>query len=162
MDPVNQGPDETVFRVHIRQGAFLSGERRGRWQLVEIAWPLVLISVRAAQRDKAPDEYTFRFDCANYPASSPTARPWDREKSVPLDPGGWPAGSGRVAAAFNPGWNGGQALYLPCDRLALPGHSDWLTQHRSLLWSPVGDITQYLWIINDLLHSKDYSGLHSA
>ena len=150
--------DEKVFREHISAGPFQSGEANGRWRLLDINWPQVFIVIVAAERDNAPSEYTFRFDCCDYPATSPTAQPWDWVQQSPLSHDKWPGGSGRVQVAFNPGWND-QALYLPCDRLALIGHENWRTQHPDMIWSRDKDITFYLRIIYDLLHSSTYSGV---
>lgn len=151
-------PEEQVFRAHLAAGPFQSGVARHRWRLLEVSWPQVVIAVRAIPRRGAPDEYAFRFDCNDYPQSPPTARPWDAERREPLLAAQWPGGVGRVQHAFSPIWNA-QALYLPCDRLAIAGHDHWRVEHPSLLWSPAGDITQYLRILHDLLHSRDYSGL---
>ncbi len=155
------GPDERVFRAHLERGPFQSGVARGRWWLVSIDWQHALIAVSAAPREGGPDEYVFRFELNDYPQSAPTAQPWDLERGVPLERGRWPTGRSRVPLAFNPNWNY-QALYLPCDRLAIPGHEPWRTQHPSMVWSPAGDITQYLRIVHELLNSKDYTGPRCA
>lgn len=153
-------PDERVFRAHVSGGAFLRGAVRGRWRLVSISWPYALITVSAAPREHGVSELLLRFDLSNYPNATPTAAPWDAERNALLDPGRWPTGHSRVASAFNPGWNP-QALYLPCDRLAIAGHDPWRTQHPSMIWSPTGDITQYLRIVHELLNSSDYTGPRS-
>jgi hypothetical protein len=154
-------PDERVFRAHVAGGPFLRGEARKRWRLVSITWPHAVIAVSAVARDGSPSEYGFRFDLTNYPQASPTARPWDLDRDVALDSGQWPTGRSRVAGAFNPGWNA-NALYLPCDRMALPGHDAWRTQHPAMIWSPAGDITQYLRIVHELLNSSDYTGARNV
>jgi hypothetical protein len=153
---------EKVLRAHLDAGPFLSGVDRGRWRLVALSWPHVIIAVSAAERSGAPPEYTFRFECSGYPQTAPTAQPWSEFDNVPLPPERWPGGRSRVPAAFNPSWKSGQALYLPCDRLAIQGHDPWLTQHPSMIWSPRRDITQYLHVVYDLLNSSDYSGLRCA
>lgn len=152
------GPDERAFREDVERGPFLSGVDRGRWRLVAIDWSLADIAVAAAARPDGPAEYLLRFDLADYPQTAPTARPWDAARAGPLAAAEWPGGRSRVPLAFNPGWRGGDCLYLPCDRLSIVGHDPWRTQHPSLLWSPSGDITQYLRIVHELLNSDDYSG----
>jgi hypothetical protein len=152
-----QTPDERVFCEHLLGGAFLRGAARGRWRLVRMAWPYAVIAVAAAPREGSPTEYGFRFELTNYPQAPPTAQPWDMENDRPLEPGRWPTGRSRLAAAFNPSWNA-QAVYIPCDRIAIQGHDGWRTQHPSMIWSPAGDITQYLRVLNELLNSGDYSG----
>lgn len=161
MDTV-QRPDERALRAHLQQGPFQSGVDRGRWRLIRIEWPYVLIGIHAAPRDRAPDEFVLRFDCTNYPQIAPTAQPWDIARNGPLAPESWPHGRSRVPLVFNPGWRNGQCLYIPCDRLSMEGHEAWRTQHPALIWSPTGDITQYLRIVYELLNSSDYTGLRSA
>jgi hypothetical protein len=156
------GLDERVFREHIERGPFQSGVDRGRWRLVSINWPYAVIAVSAATRVKAPAEYGFRFGLSGYPTSPPTAQPWDAERGSALETNRWPSGGGRIPLAFNPGWKGGQCLYLPCDRQSIEGHDVWRSLHPEMVWSPSGDITQYLRIIYDLLNSEDYTGTRSA
>lgn len=152
------GPDERVFREHIARGPFLSGVDRGRWRLAAIDWPCATIAVAAAPRPGGPAEYALRFDLGDYPQSPPTARLWDVGRDEPLAPAEWPGGRGRVPLAFNPAWRGGDCLYLPCDRLSIVGHDPWLVQHPTLVWSPSGDISQYLRLVHDLLNTDDYTG----
>lgn len=157
-----ESPDERVFRAHLGNGAFQSGVDRGRWQPVSIDWPFALIAVSAAERQGAPGEFVFRFELSNYPAAAPTAQPWNAESGAALAHCDWPGGGGRIALAFNPEWKSGTCLYLPCDREAIEGHDHWRTLHPEMIWSPDADITQYLRIIHDLLHSKDYKGSRSS
>jgi hypothetical protein len=151
-------PDEQVLRSHLDSGPFQSGLDRGRWRLISIDWPYVLVAISAAP-DRGPAEYVLRFECSNYPQSAPTAQLWDVERQQPLAPQRWPGGRGRVPLAFNPGWKGGSCIYLPCDRLSFEGHEGWRTQHPSMIWSPSkSDLTLYLRIVHDLLNSPDYTG----
>jgi hypothetical protein len=148
-------PDERALRAHLEGARFRSGVARGQWGPVgEIVWPRVLVTVTAAAREQMPEAYTFRFDCANYPVDPPTAAPWDTERGTLLDPGGWPAGTGRVGTAF--GRN--DFVYLPCDRGALAHHPDWVGLHPHLLWTRDPDITFYLEQLHDLLNSPQYRG----
>ena len=155
-------PDEQVFRSHIEAGPFQSGVDRGRWRLLSIEWPYVLIAIRAAAREHAPDEYALRFECSNYPQTAPTAQPWDVERGLPFEHRYWPAGRGRVQLAFNPAWNSGHCLYLPCDRLAIVGHDAWRDQHPTMIWPSASNITLYLRIVHDLLNSSEYTGTRGA
>ena len=152
-------PDEATFEAHIAGGPFQSGLDRGRWRLIAITWPYALIAVSAVSRSGAPDEYVLRFECSNYPQLPPTAQLWDTAQNAALPFDHWPMGRDRVAHAFNPGWKDGTCLYLPCDRLSIEGHDGWRTQHPSMIWSPEGDITQYLRIVYDLFHASSYTGV---
>src|SRR5437870_125946 len=122
-------PDAQAFHHDVESAVFLSGEKRGRWRLIRIAWPFAVIAVRA--RDQS--EYFFRFDCKNYPALAPTAQPWSSQVDAPAAPPEWPKGTGRVAAVFRSDWKGGTALYLPCDRVSIDGHPNWRTEYPSML-----------------------------
>jgi hypothetical protein len=155
-------PDEKVFLEHIEAGPFQSGVDLKHWRLISVEWSYSIIAVRADSRPNAPNEYFFRFELTNYPADLPTAQPWNIETNSPLAHNKWATGGGRIEKAFNPGWKSGIALYLPCDRQAIEGHEPWIHQHPSMIWSPDDDITKYLRIIYDLLHSKDYQGTRSS
>jgi hypothetical protein len=154
--------DEKVFRAHLERGPFQSGVDRGRWRLITVDWPHAVIAVRAAERVNGPAEYSFRFLLNDYPQTPPTAQPWKAEQGAALNFAHWPGGRSRVPLAFNPGWKNGVCLYLPCDREAIIGHDPWRTQHPEMIWSPAGDITQYLRIVYDLLNSEDYTGCRQA
>lgn len=162
MTETEMGLDERVFRAHLQAGPFQSGVDRGRWRLLSIDWPYAVIAVAAAPRQDAPEEYALRFHLAGYPQAAPTAGPWDSEANGPLPAARWPQGRSRVPFAFRPGWQGGTALYLPCDRVSIQGHDAWRTQHPHMVWRPTGDITQYLEIVHELLTSNDYTGTRGA
>lgn len=154
--------DERVFRAHLEAGPFQSGLDRGRWRLISLNWPHALIAVKAADRPGGPSEYALRFQCTDYPQSPPTAQPWDADENAPLSRERWPGGGRRLSLAFNPDWMDGQCLYLPCDRLSIEGHDNWRTQHPSMIWSSQSDITLYLRIVHELLHSSEYTGHRGA
>jgi hypothetical protein len=151
-------PDERALRLHLESGRFRSGAAAGRWRLVAVAFPHVIIGVRA--RDGI--EYGFRFECRDYPRTAATAQPWHIEKNTPLPQDQWPRGQSRVALAFNPGWKNGVCLYLPCDRLSIEGHDQWRNQHPALLWDPEKGLCKYLTIIHELLNCGDYGGRRAA
>ncbi len=155
--------DERTFRQHIKNPNFRLGEFIGKWRIMSQKFPSVIISIAAAKRENAPSEYNFLFDLNNYPQDLPTAQPWDVTVNSTLAPDKWPGGlpGSRVAFAFNPGWNQ-TALYLPCDRLALPGHEGWQSSHPHLIWNSSKDLSFYLEVIYDLLNSSGYTGLRTA
>lgn len=144
-------PDEVVLRKDLVSAGFLSGEDRGRWRLVELRFPVLLVSVKA----KDEREFTLRLDCTGYPQSAPTGTVWDVARNAQLATHLWPRG-GRVSEVFRPDWLGGQALYLPCDRASMAGHPNWVSQYPSLVWKPEDGIAQYLHVVHELLQSRDY------
>jgi hypothetical protein len=154
-------PDEAELKRFLEGARFLQGQDRQRWRLLGPAWPHATIAVSAAERANAPSEYSFRFECSNYPQSAPTACPWDSDADTPLPRQRWPGGIERVARAFNPDWNA-QALYLPCDRLAMAGHDPWLNDSPAWCWNPSRDLALYLGVLDELLDSRDYQGLRGS
>lgn len=147
-------PDEQILRLHLESGRFRSGAAAGWWRLVLLAWPHVVIGIKA--RDGI--EYGFRFHCVDYPRTAVTAQPWALEKNERLADNHWPTGGTRVSGAFNPGWKNGTCLYLPCDRESIEGHDNWRHEHPALLWDPKKGICKYLSIVHELLNSSDYGG----
>ena len=159
IDETLQAPDERAFRADVAKATFRLGQIEGRWRLLSINWPQVFISVFA----KDGFEYALRFDCSGYPTCPPTARPWDTRRNTPLAFDQWPKGhGGRLSAVFRTDWQGGSALYLPCDRISFAGHDAWRTQMPSKIWSPAVGIVHYLELVYELLHCKDYTPRVSA
>jgi hypothetical protein len=148
------GPDERALRADVAKANFRLGQLEGRWRLVDIAWPHVLIGVVA----KDGREYVLRFECSGYPQTAPTAGPWDPQQNAILVFDKWPrSGGGRVGCVFNREWKNGTALYLPCDRGTLGGHDHWRNEMPSKMWRPSEGIIQYLELVHELLHCRDYS-----
>jgi hypothetical protein len=150
-------PDERALRAHVTGARFQIGVDRGEWRLAGITWPHVLIAVAAAERPDSPTEVGLRFELSGYPTTAPIAAPWDLERDTPLDTSKWPKGD-RVGKAFNPSWKT-DALYIPCDRAALPGHDGWKGQHPKYLWDGGKDITFYLRLVHEMLNDEDYQGV---
>ena len=147
-------PDQRSFEADVAMPAFRLGEAEGRWRLVEIAWPFVLIAVTA----KDQRQYVLRFDCSGYPQTPPTGGPWDSSRNAVLAFDLWPQGrGGRVSAVFRTDWKDGTALYLPCDRKSFAGHDNWRHEMPSKIWRPKDGIIQYLELVYDLLNCGDYA-----
>lgn len=141
---------KTEIEAHLRSGRFLSGAAKGRWRFVELQWPLVFIEVGARDGRR----FTLRFDCVGYPDQPVTATLWDLSAKQQLPTALWPSG-GRVSQVFNPGWKGGSALYIPCDRQSIEGHSNWLSEHPWLIWIPTRGLLQYIEAVCEILHSHE-------
>ncbi len=147
-------PDEKALRSDLATPAFHAGAADRRWRLIDIAWPHVFIAIMA----KDAREYVLRFDCTGFPASPPTAGPWDMARNTVLAAALWPQSRGaRLGSVFNPNWKGGTALYLPCDRESIAGHDQWRTQMPSKIWRPSAGLIQYLELVYELLHCRDYT-----
>lgn len=145
-------PDLRAFRADTAKAVFRLGERQGRWRLVDVAWPYAYIGVTA----KHGAECVLRLECSGYPQTPPTGGPWDMEKNQMLPFDRWPKGrGGRVSAVFRPEWQGGAALYLPCDRMSIAGHDNWRTEMPSKIWHPAVGIVHYLELVHELLQSRD-------
>jgi hypothetical protein len=138
------------LEAHLRSGRFLAGAAKGRWRLVDFQWPIVLTEVGARDGRR----FTLRFDCTGYPDHAPTATLWDTVAQRQLSADRWPRG-GRVSQVFNPGWKGGSALYIPCDRQSIEGHSGWFSEHPWLIWKPESGLLQYIEAVYETLHSHE-------
>lgn len=146
-------PDERALQADLAKARFRLGQAEGRWKLLDIAWPFVLIAVTA----KDDHAYVLRFNCAGYPQVPATAGPWDIERNAILAFDLWPRSQGgRVGSVFRTNWKNGSALYLPCDRESIAGHDNWRTEMPSKIWRPADGIVQYLELVHELLHCRDY------
>lgn len=141
---------EFILEQHIQSARFLAGASRGRWQLMELEWPLLFVQISS----RVGTSVVLKIDCNGYPQQPPTATPWDYDKVTKLDTALWPSG-GRVSNVFRPDWKNGTALYLPCDRVSIEGHPNWYNEYPSLIWDPQRGIVQYLEAIHDLLQSHE-------
>ncbi len=152
-------PDYKSLVEDLERSAFLLGACTGRWRMVSLEWPYLIITVSAAKRAGMPSEYSFRFECTGYRRTPATGRPWDVAAKQPLPFDRWPNGRSRVPGAFRTDWKNGEALYLPCDRVSLEGHPLWLSQYPTMCWSEQTGIVSYLEVIYELLNSQDYTGV---
>lgn len=145
---MNEG--KQLLEQHLHSARFLAGAVRGRWKVVQFEWPLLFVEISA--RDGRG--VVLKIDCAGYPQQPPTAMPWNIETGTMLAHGLWPRG-GRVSNVFRPDWKNGTALYLPCDRQSIEGHSNWYSEYPSLIWKPDRGIVQYVEVVHDLLQSQE-------
>lgn len=144
--------DKDSLEAHLRSGRFLAGASKGRWRLVDLKWPIAFIEVSAGDGRR----FTLRFECSGYPDIAPTATIWDLARGQQLAADSWPRG-GRVSQVFNPNWKGGTALYIPCDRESIPGHSNWFSEHPWLIWNQSRGLLQYLEAVCEILQSQELS-----
>ena len=153
------GPDERALRNHLDQPAFLEGVGRGRWRVAgQVNWPHLLIAVSAAPRDGSPSEYFLRFDLTGYPATAPTATPWDPVRNAKLADSLRPKGE-LVAKVFRTDWKEGEALYAPFDRVALGDHPDWVQRYPGQAWHPSRDLAWLLRNLHRLVNDGLYVGV---
>lgn len=155
-------PDEVMLLEDLAAPRFRCGEFEGKWRLVSLQWPHAVIAVTASPRPGSPDEYAFSFECSGYRQTPVTAQPWDHAANGPLPAALWPGGKSIIPSIFRPDWKGGTCLYLPCDRISLEGHNNWLHEHPSRLWQPAIGITCYLDLLHGLLDQVDYTGVRGA
>lgn len=142
-------PDEVMFRQHLTEVKYLSGVDDGRWGLYggleSIVWPSVILWVKAHPKVARDGRVYLKFTLDGYPERAPTAVPWDIEQNTRLPFDRWPIGPGSVSKIFRRGdWEGGRALYAPCDRVGISSHPDWRNAHGQWCWTPSKTITMYL------------------
>lgn len=153
-------PSERLFRYEVEHGAdFVAGVVAGQWALHSIEWPHAVIVV-AVWRGPVRREIALRFNLVGYRSQLPTSVPWDIERDAMLDGGQWPRGGAALNQAFNPSWN--TALYIPYDRVALPGHEPWIKNRPAYVWGPNSDITDYLKLVRRLLDDDDFLAADQA
>lgn len=139
-----------ALEAHLASGRFRAGAAKGRWKWLSTSWPIVYVEVAARDARR----FVLRFDCTGYPDTAPTATLWDLQGQQQLPAARWPRG-GRVSQVFNPGWQGGAALYIPCDRQSIPGHGNWVAEHPWLIWRPDRGLLQYVEAVCEVLQSKE-------
>jgi hypothetical protein len=161
LEPAPMSPAERLFRHDVTQGArFLLGAAAGHWRLVSIDWPHAVIVVSATRGD-VRREVALRFNLDRYRSVPPTAMPWDATRDAMLEPEQWPSGGPALNRAFNAQWRT-DALYIPYDRVALPGHEGWITARPEYAWGPDCDITTYLKHVRRLLDDDVYLAADQA
>jgi hypothetical protein len=147
-------PDQRAFEADLAKPGFRLGAAQGRWRHITTKWPFTLVAVTA--RDGT--EHVLRLNCDGFPEAPPTGGPWDPQADAILAFDRWPRGrGGRLSAVFRTEWQGGTALYLPCDRVSIAGHPNWRTEMPSKIWRPGDGIIQYMELIHELLNCSDYS-----
>jgi len=152
-------PDERAFLDDVAKPAFRLGELDEKWRLIKTCWPFVFLGVIASDGV----EFVLRLNCQGYPQLAPTGGPWDMEQNAVLAFNLWPKGQGgRLSAVFRTDWKNGTALYLPCDRESAVGHNNWRRETPSKIWRPDEGVVQYLELVHELLHSRDYTPSHRA
>lgn len=145
------GADHARLLAHFEEAPFLMGAHNGRWKLRRFEWPVTFIDVRA--RDGR--YFTLRLDCSGYP-QAPTGAFWDVPRQAWLAPDAWPRTGPRFGVALRSDWQGGMALYIPCDRASIAGHEQWLQLHPAWAWDPKIGISRYLDVVWTMLNGEDY------
>ncbi len=82
--------------------------------------------------------------------------PWHIKSGSGLTPRLWPRGAKRISAIFNPAWKNGTALYIPCDRVSIEGHSQWALDHPEMMWDPTKGLLVYLEAVHATLNTSDF------
>ncbi|MGH2973618.1 MAG: DUF7665 family protein [Solirubrobacterales bacterium] len=126
------------------------GVARGWWSIKKRRWPFLYVVVATAPNTYSEGEVMLRIDVGGYP-QAPTACPWNPEADAQLAADNRPAG-GRAGVAFRADWEGGRALYLPVDRVALEGHPSWPSEHPATAWDPERGIGQLLALVHTILN----------
>lgn len=143
--------DHAKLLTHLEEAPFVLGEMNGRWRPRDIAWPFVFVDVTAHDARA----FTLRLQCDGYP-SIPTGAFWDAGANCWLPAHLWPRTGPRFGAALRTDWQGGTALYIPCDRNSIAGHEQWLHLHPAWAWSPTVGIARYLEVVWTMLNGADY------
>lgn len=117
-----EDPAQQRIATELLSREFLGGIGRGRWRIIDEAFPLMDIAISATETDGTASEYVFRFELTNYPAQAPMVRIWDPEANQPLPVAHRPKGKARVSIAFQQ-W-GSDTVYRPWERCTGPHNSN--------------------------------------
>lgn len=152
-------PDERALREHLHGGRFQAGVAAGRWRLISVTWPAVVVAVSAAERSNSPAEFVLRFELGGYPQNPPTGGLWDTVADASLPADRRPKGE-RAAHLFRAdGWHGGAtAMYAPWDRMGLQAHANWANDYPHDAWNPARDLSFILAKVHEVLNADDYLG----
>ena len=156
-----ESPSQRLFEADLQSAEFRSGVVKGYWDVAAQDWPRVILWMRAALREGAPDRYHIALDLDGYRAAAPTGTFWDPATEIMLNAAGRPKGKddSRFAKVFRTDWKKGRAFYHPYDRVAAGGHSDWRSQQPHLVWTSDHTIVDYLEEFRSLLKSDEYVGV---
>lgn len=146
--------DHAALLAYFETASYLLGEDGGRWEMRSVDWPTVYVDVWA--RDGK--QFTLRLTCDDYPAQPPTGTFWDYQQLTPLPPARWPRAGAHRGQALRSDWQGGAALYIPCDRQSINGHDQWPRLYPAWLWDSSVGLTRYLNVVSELLNGDDYVG----
>jgi hypothetical protein len=144
-------PEHAKLLADLEGSSFLLGATNDRWGLRSIVWPYLFVDVYA--RDARG--YTLRLDCSGYP-QAPSGSFWDVAHSRWLPAVKWPRTGARFGKALCTDWQGGTALYIPCDRASIAGHDQWISLYPAWIWDPKVGISRYLEVVWVVLNGDDY------
>lgn len=148
------GPDHNALMRDLASPTFKVGERRGRWAVIGIRFPMAMFFVAAPVRPGGPTGFLLRSDCSGYPATAPTSQLWHGRDNQPLADAHRPKSKqGGTMVSFTQ-WST-PCLYHPVDRLA---RSHWPGKYQELCWTADKTIVFLLETVHGLLESTEYSG----
>lgn len=143
--------EEELFNRHLESDVYKFFEEEERWGVVRerSKWPFSIFWIKTS----AGEPVILRFDLHGYNLQPPNATCWDLKADTVLPNDRWPTHTARCRQIFRPTWNN-MALYLPCDRVALAGHSDWPNKYPREIWKPGDTIIKYLNEVYDALNRE--------
>lgn len=155
-------PDESLFKTHLEGASFQAGADEGKWGLhgesKDIKWPIAFLWVQSDKTLMPVGRIFLRFNPEGYSAQAPTSCPWNVEKDARLEDALWPKLSGKFAKVFRLDWQGGTALYAPCDRVAMVGHEQQWKQHYPFWWwQPHFTFVKYLEFVHRCLNPNRHA-----
>lgn len=138
---VGVDPCRDLLRRQLRSAEVENGMAAGMWRVVELAWPVLYVSVAVGESG----ELGLRLALDGYPVQAPAGQPWDLTRACLLTVEQWPT-SGRSPEVFRPDWSphNGYGPYLACDRAGLTTHPDWASTYPDRAWHRTRSIGFYL------------------
>lgn len=138
-------PDQRTLDAHLMSARFLSGEEKGRWELLESAFPHLYL--RVVGRDIESDHrfsQDIHLTCENYPDTAPFVERWDYvAKARPAAPTIGDPGFIDALKDWSPGPpidNAGGGIYRAWQRHAST-HNNWAQIRPDEAWHRNREIT---------------------
>ncbi len=131
--------------------SYKAGAVRGRWRLLYLAFPILMMEVAATEPDGSGSYYCFRFECTGYAGQKPEVKIWDAFQNELLPPEHRPKGNPRVVKSFQ-SW-GDETVYRPWDRKSAV-HNNFERDYPTLAWHENRDLAFILEDLYAILNSN--------
>jgi hypothetical protein len=151
-----EAPGLGALRTHLQSGEYLRGVDSGRWKILKVHWPVVIVTVTVGDGGLLG----LHLDLTGYPAAAPAGIPWDVEKDAVLPTAQLPEGQW-ATETFRSAWcaQNGNALYLTCDRQAITTHhQNWPQENPGEAWHPNRTVVHYLQVVHKILATAKLPG----
>lgn len=135
--------DQRTLEAHMHKTSFLAGGEEGRWQVLNYAFPYLVVRVKGRSLFGATDAMDFQVECRGFPTTGPFVQRWDVQSGArPAPPGADKAAPSVVDALkeWNENGSGYGGIYRPWQRGAAT-HNNWACLRPDIAWHAKRDLT---------------------